>query len=272
MQGYTAGAVAIARAARWRPIGNERGTKARLDALRHDPVWSGTGLPRGAGAPVLLIPGWMAGERSVRPLAGFLERLGYQPAVAPVGRNLGCYAETGQQLDPWVRAQRQTDGPNPVLIGHSRGGVLAVELARRHPDVISGVITLAAPLLTPFGAHPFIAAHMLATAALGATGRPGLVRPTCPAGACCQTVRDNAAATVGVPLTSIIARNDGIIGPAAGRHPDAEVVTVDASHSGILADATTYQTIATELARLTGANNRVAPEPRPSIRAGRADA
>ena len=36
MQGYTAGAIAMARASRWRPIGYERGTKARLHALRQD--------------------------------------------------------------------------------------------------------------------------------------------------------------------------------------------------------------------------------------------
>jgi hypothetical protein len=45
--------------------------------------------PKGDGHPVLLLPGFMAGEGTMKPLFKFLERLGYAPYQWDLGRNLG---------------------------------------------------------------------------------------------------------------------------------------------------------------------------------------
>lgn len=247
MAEYVRGAATVLRAARWRPILHERGNRTRYAALRASDVWSGAGLPRGRG-PVLLIPGWMAGEGSMGPLARFLERLGYSPRVAPVGRNIGCYAETADELLPLLSAWAASDGP-VALVAHSRGGVLAAELARRSPETISSVVTLSAPLLAPFASHPLVALHILAMATLGAFGRAGHVRPSCPAGACCADVRAAAGAPLRLRLVSIYTGDDGIIDPATCLHPSAQHVELSrSSHGGLLVDARAYRVIAQTLA------------------------
>ncbi|TMF40155.1 MAG: alpha/beta hydrolase, partial [Chloroflexi bacterium] len=47
-----------------------------LSALLGDPVFRGRGVPRGDGRPVLLIPGFLAGDWTMRVLHGWLGRIG----------------------------------------------------------------------------------------------------------------------------------------------------------------------------------------------------
>ena len=51
------------------PIWREGRALPELVALRRDPIASGVGLPAGHGRPVFLIPGYMAGDASLAPLA-----------------------------------------------------------------------------------------------------------------------------------------------------------------------------------------------------------
>ena len=44
-----------------------------------DPVYAGKGVPRGDGGPVMLIPGFLAGDSSMTVMAGWLERMGHAP-------------------------------------------------------------------------------------------------------------------------------------------------------------------------------------------------
>ena len=45
--------------------------------------------PRGDGHPVLVMPGWMAGDASTVPLRGFVRGLGYRAHGWGLGRNRG---------------------------------------------------------------------------------------------------------------------------------------------------------------------------------------
>src|SRR3954452_5487634 len=45
-------------------------------ALLRDPVWHGTGAPHGHGQPVLLIPGFLAGDPSLAEMTRCLRGLG----------------------------------------------------------------------------------------------------------------------------------------------------------------------------------------------------
>jgi len=58
--------------------------QAELARLLADPVWRGHGLPRGDGGPVLLIPGFLAGDQSLSVLATFLRRIGHAPRRAGI--------------------------------------------------------------------------------------------------------------------------------------------------------------------------------------------
>ena len=65
--------------------GNHPGeTRWVLEAARlaADPVWhGGGGIPRGDGRAVVLVPGFLGGDYTLAPLARWLGRIGYRPAV-----------------------------------------------------------------------------------------------------------------------------------------------------------------------------------------------
>ena len=64
--------------------------QAELARLLADPVWRGRDLPRGDGAPVLLIPGFLAGDQSMSAMARWLRRLGHAPRRAGISFNVRC--------------------------------------------------------------------------------------------------------------------------------------------------------------------------------------
>jgi pimeloyl-ACP methyl ester carboxylesterase len=57
----------------------------------------------------------------------------------------GTY-RVGPYVDDVVAALRGLDGPSPVLVGHSLGGVIAWTIAQRHPELISAAFLEDPPL------------------------------------------------------------------------------------------------------------------------------
>jgi triacylglycerol esterase/lipase EstA (alpha/beta hydrolase family) len=55
-----------------------------LARLVADPVYYGVGVPRGDRTPVVLVPGFLAGDTSLAVLQDWLRRLGYQASSAGV--------------------------------------------------------------------------------------------------------------------------------------------------------------------------------------------
>ena len=101
--------------------------------------------PCGDGHGVLVLPGLMAGDRTTVGLRHVLRVRGYRPHAWRLGTNIG---PTQRIHDGLVRrlAQVSADGEEPVsIIGWSLGGILARELARRHPESVRSVITLGSP-------------------------------------------------------------------------------------------------------------------------------
>src|ERR1700676_2685503 len=88
----------------------------------------------GDGHPVVVLPGFLLDDQSTWPLRTFLKLLGYRTYGFSLGQNLGARTVggggggLGQMVERLVRRE-------PVsLIGHSLGGVLARDFARKHPD------------------------------------------------------------------------------------------------------------------------------------------
>jgi len=109
--------------------------------LIRDPVYRGVEVPPGLGRPVLLIPGFLAGDWTLRTPFQWLRRVGYNPQMGGVAFNV-MYSE--MMLRPLINAlqhlKRRT-GARVALIGHSRGGVLAKVLSHRNPELVEQVIT-----------------------------------------------------------------------------------------------------------------------------------
>jgi pimeloyl-ACP methyl ester carboxylesterase len=109
--------------------------------------------PRGDGHAVLVIPGLGASDRSTLILRRFLSTLGYATYGWGLGRNIGPTARVVSGLPERLDEFRaRHDGPVSV-IGWSLGGIFARQLARRHPDAVRQVITLASPIRLQDHAH-----------------------------------------------------------------------------------------------------------------------
>ena len=78
-----------------------------------------------ARRPVLLIPGFMAGDTSLAVLAGWLRRRGHEVRGSGMRVNVDCAGEVLTRLE---RVLMQFDEP-AIVIGQSRGGTLARALA-----------------------------------------------------------------------------------------------------------------------------------------------
>lgn len=94
---------------RWwgRPLAEMRWT-LELSRLLVDPAFLGVGLPRGDGRPVVLLPGFLAGDPTLGVMAGWLYRLGYSPRTSGFVANADCSERAFERVAQ--RSKRCTAG------------------------------------------------------------------------------------------------------------------------------------------------------------------
>jgi triacylglycerol lipase len=238
------------------PIWRESILPAEAASLVLDPIFRGHGMPAGHGRPVLMIPGYLAGDASLSTMAGWLQRSGYRAERAGIRLNVGCGGATVARLEERLEALSVAAGDRRVVIvGQSRGGAHARALAGRRPELVSGVVTLGAPLIDPLMVHPLVRANVELLGRLGALGVPGLLQTRCRDGACCEPLRENLRTPLPaeVGYVSIYSRRDGIVDWHSCLDDGADHVEVDASHLGMGFHAGTYHEIATALRRFRDA-------------------
>lgn len=115
-------------------------------ALKASPVYYGLGIPRGDGAPVILVPGFLASDLSLLEMHLWLGRIGYRSFSSNIGRNDDCPDVLLERLcETIARVHRETGRP-VRLIGHSLGGLLARAAAGHMPGRVAQVITMGTPL------------------------------------------------------------------------------------------------------------------------------
>ena len=104
--------------------------------------------PQGDGHPVMVLPGFTAGDRSTLLLRRYLAGLGYDVRAWELGRNLDhrSTGRGGERLANRIEVIRKAAGRKISLIGWSLGGILAREAAHRNPDSVRQVITLGSPV------------------------------------------------------------------------------------------------------------------------------
>ncbi|MGZ8744236.1 MAG: esterase/lipase family protein [Nocardioides sp.] len=193
------------------------------------------GAPRGDGHTVVDIPGWKAPELSGAPMRGYLRALGYD------ARGWGFGTNTGDPRRDVVRLTRRVlelveDGGSPLsLVGWSLGGVIAREVARRHPEAVRRVITYGTPVV---GGPRF-------TAVARAYG------PEADGAARAVAERLDAQSPIQVPLTVVFTRRDGIVAWEAcidRLSPYVEHVEVSSTHIGMGIDPDVWRLVAERLA------------------------
>ena len=82
--------------------------------------------PRGRSRPVLVLPGFVAGDSSTLPLRALLGRLGHQPLSWGLGTNLGPTADTVSGLVRRLHEAAEQAGEPVSLVGWSLGGIYAL--------------------------------------------------------------------------------------------------------------------------------------------------
>lgn len=95
------------------------------------------------GPPALVIPGFVAHDRTTEALRKALAAAGWRVHGWEMGVNWGARADTVERLKERIDAI-STDQPI-LVVGWSLGGLFARELARAVPDRVLAVVTLGSP-------------------------------------------------------------------------------------------------------------------------------
>jgi pimeloyl-ACP methyl ester carboxylesterase len=103
--------------------------------------------PRGRGEPVMVLPGYGAGDGSTAVLKTYLRLLGYRASGWHLGRNSGNVPDLMPRVMKRVLSMHRRTRHRVRLIGWSLGGFIAREAARERPDIIDQVITLGTPVV-----------------------------------------------------------------------------------------------------------------------------
>jgi len=231
------------------PLQNELRFWPELARLLTAPVFWGP--TRGSGRraerrPVLLIPGFMAGDASLTVLAGWLRRRGHRVRTSGIRLNVGCSGRDLRRLDAVLEAF----GEPVVLIGQSRGGTLARALAARRPDAVAALVTLGSPVLDPLAVSPHVLRTVRSVAFLGDHGVRWLFSTECRDGECCSEFWALLRQPLppGARALAVYSRSDAIVDWRACLDPEAEWLEIDGSHCGMAVNAAVYR----ELERLLG--------------------
>lgn len=213
-----------------------------LSALLRDPVFRGRGVPHGDGRPVLLVPGFLAGDWTLRIMDSWLRRIGYRTFLSGILLNVQHSERLISDLRRKVAELERETGSRITLIGHSRGGLLAKVLSQRRPQNIEQVITLGAPLAdwTDLAAVTHHAVGVVTTAnelvygrRLNAEGR---------------FTYDLKLSPV-VPTTSIYTKTDDVVNFRSCLRPDIPALPVWGSHNGLVVNPEVYRLLGRLLAR-----------------------
>lgn len=182
-------------------------------------------LPHGDGHPVLVLPGFTAGDPSTLLLRRFLRELDYQVLPWQLGTNTGN-AWLVPMLHRRINAIIKTTDEPFSIVGQSLGGVFARELARSFPSHVRSVITLGSPFRTRDGegTSALVRRMFERSTALRPEERARL-----------GLARDDLRPPP-VPSTAIYSRGDGVVAWQLCREPDGpanESIEVLGSHTGM---------------------------------------
>lgn len=201
--------------------------------------------------PVILVPGFMAGDGTLSLMARALRRQGFRTYRSHIHANVGCTLNAAAQLESRLESIVIRRGTRVQIVGHSLGGMLARGLAVRRPDLVAGIVTMGSPMLAPGAHHVSLTASVDMLVRLSRAGIPGLMSEECVAGSCARQSFKETREPVpaGVSFTAIYSRRDGIVDWRACVDPLAVPVEVSASHVGMALDPRVIDHVTSALKR-----------------------
>src|SRR5919109_4615760 len=105
------------------PLWRESRVALEAAQLLRSPVWRGVGVPPGDGRPVLLVPGFLAGDGTLATMSRWLRANGYWTRRAGIRANVGCSEEACERLEDRLLAGPGRTGQRRERIRPRPGGV-----------------------------------------------------------------------------------------------------------------------------------------------------
>ncbi|HZG07442.1 MAG TPA: alpha/beta hydrolase [Allosphingosinicella sp.] len=187
--------------------------------------------PRGPldGPKLMVIPGFLASDRTTLGLQRALAQAGYRVTGWGLGLNRGVSEDIVDRIGE--RVARFGAGEKVILIGWSLGGLYARVVAQERPELVEKVITLGSPFSgdrrrnnNVWRLYEWVARHPVNAPPID---KDPAVKPP-------------------VPTLAIWSRKDGIVSPAGARglpeERDAEL-ELTCSHMGFAVGARAYPKI-----------------------------
>ena len=189
-------------------------------------------------APVLLVPGFMAGDPTLRAMSQFLRREGFRTYRAQILVNAGCTREAADRIERRLESIAIRRDRKVTIVGHSLGGMLARGLAARRPDLVEGIVSMGSPVLAPGAIHKVLKWDAELLTRLTKAGFRGMMSADCFGGECARLSWEDSQAPLDpeVAFTAIYSKRDGIVDWRACLDPVARHVEVRTSHCGMAVD------------------------------------
>ena len=197
----------------------------------------------------MLVPGFLAGDASLVRMALWLRTGGFQLARSGIAWNADCLEPTVTTLQERLGRAVDRAGARALLIGQSRGGVLARALTALRPDLVQTLVTLGSPMLDQLAVKRRVRPSIWAVGLLGTLGVPGMFSFRCMRGECCGRTKAAVRAPVAdrVRFLSLYSRRDEVVDWRACLDPEAEQLEVDSSHIGMGLARSVWTLLAAEL-------------------------
>jgi triacylglycerol lipase len=224
-----------------------RSAQARLH--RRDTPYASR-APEHALEPVVLVPGFLAGDGSLALMSRHLRGLGYRTYRSMMHANVGCTQDASDALEARIEAIAHRRGRKVTIVGHSLGGLMARGLAGRRPDLVDGIVTLGSPILAPGAAHPLLLLDLKVITGLQRAGLGRMMGEDCTTGDCARKSWEQAQVPLapGVSFASVFSRRDGVVDWRSCLDRQAVTVEVSTSHLGMAFDPVVLDVVSRTLA------------------------
>ncbi|MFZ4480155.1 MAG: esterase/lipase family protein [Rhodoferax sp.] len=214
--------------------------------------------PRGDGHPVVLVPGFMAGESTLVALKLFLQNKGYDVHAWGLGRNVGFRGKHANALPQKIRYLHHMTGRKVSLVGWSLGGVFSFYGAETTQECVRSIITLGSPVSVDMMGNqspPALKAmYRLVSHRLGASAH--LMQPRA------KAMREHRR--LPIPTSCLYSLSDGVVPPQEatidGDPALHENIQVPGSHVGLGFNGIVMAIVADRLAQPEGDWKPFAPK------------
>lgn len=198
--------------------------------------------PHGDGHTVLVLPGFLADDRSTLVLRTYLGTLGYRAYGWGLGRNVGPTAAVLDGMESLLERLASQSGGPVSIVGWSLGGMFARGLGHQRPGCIRQIVTLGSPFRSdlPIGSHAARSFQRFAHLHVPHADLPAI---------------EADRAQLDMPVTAVYTKGDGVVAwqtciqePGIGR----ENVEVPGSHCGLGHNPAALWVVADRLAQRPG--------------------